>query len=144
MLAVTDRATFDDYIRRFNAQDETAFDDYLAPDMRMLNGALEFSGVEGMKRHYALIWAGFSEELHVERFVSDEETLAIRMWTHFTALKDDAASLFGSVRAGETFDYRGVIMYHLAGGKFSQIQVAYNSFAHTRLDGERVEFGIPH
>ena len=39
-----DRATFDDYIRRFNEQDMTAFEDYLAPDMHMLNGSLEYTG----------------------------------------------------------------------------------------------------
>jgi hypothetical protein len=33
-----DRATFDDYIRRFNERDASAFDDYIAPDMQMLNG----------------------------------------------------------------------------------------------------------
>jgi hypothetical protein len=140
-----ERARFDEYIRRFNAEDETAFDEFIAPDMRMLNGGLEFTGVEGMKAHYAKIWAGFREELHVERFVSDDETLAIRMWTHFTARHDDPDSLFGPVRAGETFDYRGLIMYHLApDGRFQQIQVAYNSFTHTKLDGTAIEMGIPH
>jgi ketosteroid isomerase-like protein len=91
-----DRETFDDYIRRFNAQDATAFDDYIAPDMHMLNGGLELIGAEGMKEHYAKIWASFSEELHVED------------------------------------------------GRFARIQVAYNSFTNTKVDGEQVELGIPH
>jgi hypothetical protein len=140
-----ERARFDEYIRRFNEEDDSAFDEFIAPDMRMLNGALEFTGVEGMKHHYAQIWAGFREELHVERFVSDNETVAIRMWTHFTAHRDDPDSLFGPVRKDETFDFRGVIVYHLAeDGRFEQIQVAYNSFSHTTLDGTTVEMGIPH
>jgi hypothetical protein len=140
-----DRPRFDEYIRRFNEEDDTAFDEFIAPDMRMLNGALEFTGVEGMKAHYAKIWAGFREELNVERFVSDDETLAIRMWTHFTALHDDPDSLFGPVQEGETFDYRGLIMYHLAeDGRFQQIQVAYNSFTNTKPDGTVIEMGIPH
>ena len=115
-----DRETFDDYIRRFNAQDTTAFDDYIAPDMHMLNGGLELTGAEGMKEHYAKIWASFSEELHVERFVSDEETVAIRMWAHFTALDDDPDSMFGPVGKGETFDFRGLILYHVENGKFAR------------------------
>jgi hypothetical protein len=138
------REIFDDYIERFNAQDPTAFDDYIAPNMKMTNGTLEFYGIEGMKNHYAKIWKSFSEELHVLRFVSDETTLAIQMWTHFTALLDDPNSLFGAVKAGETFDYRGVIMYQLEQQKFSDICVAYNSFTYTNLAGVVVDLGIPH
>jgi hypothetical protein len=144
MLRSMDRSTFDDYIRRFNAQDTTAFDAYIAPDMKMLNGALELTGAEGMKEHYARIWSTFSEELHVDRFVSDERTIAIRMWAHFTALRDDPDSVFGPVSKDETFDFRGLILYHVEDGRFTQIQVAYNSFLNTKVDGERIELGIPH
>jgi hypothetical protein len=44
-------ARFREYIRRFNAEDDTAFDDFLAPDMHMKNGTLEYTGVQGMKDH---------------------------------------------------------------------------------------------
>jgi len=91
-----ERATFDDYINRFNARDETAFDDYIDPNARVLNGLLEIKGAEGMKAHYAWIWRSFSEELHVERFVSDDDTLAIEMRTHFAVLKEDDDSRQGS------------------------------------------------
>ncbi|MCW1966767.1 MAG: nuclear transport factor 2 family protein [Anaerolineae bacterium] len=138
------RQTFDDYIRRFNAQDTSAFDDYLAPNMHMLNGGLTFDGVQGMKNHYAKIWRSFSEALQVERFVSDEHTAAVQLWAHFTALKDDANSLFGAVKTGETFDFRGLIMYQIENGKFVDIRVAYNSFTFTDQTGKRVEMGIPH
>lgn len=138
------RETYDDYIRRFNAQDMTAFEDYIAPSMRMVNGTLEFHGVQGMKDHYQLLWRTFSEELTVERFVSDDETLAVQMWAHFTAQHDDPESLFGPVKAGETFDFRGVIIYQIENGKFADIRVAYNSFTYTNLAGEVVDRGIPH
>ena len=143
-LAVMDRATFDDYIARFNAQDTTAFDTYIAPDMRMLNGQLRLDGVQGMKDHYALIWSTFTESLTIERFVSDDETAAVQMWAHFEALGDDADSLFGPVSAGDGFDFRGLIMYRIAGGKFTHITVAYNSFTYTGADGVAIERGIPH
>jgi SnoaL-like domain len=138
------RETYDDYIRRFNAQDMTAFEDYLAPNMHMQNGTLEFDGIDGMKNHYAKIWKTFSEDLTVERFVSDEQTLAVQLWAHFTALRDDADSLFGPVKAGETFDFRGLIMYEITDEKFSDIRVAYNSFTFTNLEGEVKDLGIPH
>ena len=138
------RETFDDYIRRFNVQDTTAFDDYITPDLHMQNGTLEFDGRQGMKDHYAMVWASFNEELTVERFVSDEGSVAIQMWAHSTALADDPSSLFGPVLAGETFDFRGLIMYRLRDGKFADIKVAYNSFTHTDLDGVATDLGIPH
>ncbi|MFC8436485.1 nuclear transport factor 2 family protein [Streptomyces sp. NPDC057253] len=139
-----DSSTYDAYIRRFNAEDDTAFDDYLDPDMRMLNGTLEFRGVQGMKDHYAKIWGRFRETLHVERFVSDGETVAVRMHTHFEALGDHADSLFGPVRKGESFDYRGIIMYEIKDGRFATIQVSYNSFTATDLEGRTTQMGIPH
>ncbi len=138
------REVFDDYINRFNARDATAFEDYIDPNATVINGTLEISGMQGMKDHYARIWKSFSEELHVERFVSDEDTLAIQMWTHFTALKNDDDSPFGRVSAGESFDYHGVIMYQIEAGRFTDIKVAYLSFTRTDLEGKTIELGIPH
>jgi len=139
------RADFDNYISRFNAEDPGTFEDYLAPDVRMLNGTLELSGVAEVKEHYARIWSAMRESLNVERFVSDEQTIAIQMHTHFEVLADDPASPFGQIRAGETFDFHGLIMYRLrADGKFADIKVAYNSFMYTSLDGTATDLGIPH
>jgi hypothetical protein len=137
---------FDDYIRRFNLEDDTAFDDFLAPDMHMKNGTLEFTGVDGMKHHYReLIWPHFTEVLTVPRFVSDDHTIAIQMHTLFTARRDNPDTLFGPVLAGETLEFNGVIMYDLApDGRFRDILVAYNSFVHTRADGTSTDLGIPH
>ena len=139
-----EREVFDDYINRFNARDATAFEDYIDPNARVINGTLEISGMQGMKDHYARIWKSFSEELHVERFVSDEHTLAIQMWTHFTVMKDDDDSPFGTVKDGESFDYHGVIMYQIVNNKFTDIKVAYLSFTRTNLEGKTIELGIPH
>jgi hypothetical protein len=67
------------------------------------------------------------------------------MHAHFTVLADDPASLFGPVHEGETFDFRGLIMYRLDDdGKFADIKVAYNRFTFTGLDGQPTELGIPH
>lgn len=140
-----DEPRFREYIRRFNAEDATAFDDYLAPDMHMVNGALEYTGVQGMKDHYGRIWGSFSEVLTVPRFVTDGSTIAIRMNTLFTALHDAADTLFGPVEAGETFEFNGLVMYELDDtDRFAEIQVAYNSFVHTDRAGQRRELGIPH
>ena len=135
---------FDDYIRRFNDRDSSAFDDYLSDDVLVVNGTLNLQGISGMKAHYQKIWQGFDEVLHVERFVSDERCLAVQMWTHFRVITDQQTSVFGRVKAGETFDFHGLIMYEIRDGKFSHIQVAYNSFTFTDLQGNKTELGIPH
>ncbi len=139
-------AHFREYIRRFNDEDHTAFDDYLAPDMHMKNGTLEFDGVDGMKHHYNdLIWPDFVERLTVPRFVSDAGRAAIHMNTVFTAKHDAEQSLFGPVKKGETFEFNGVIMYEIdETNRFSDILVAYNSFVYTDSDGNKRDLGIPH
>ena len=140
-----ERAEFDTYIRRFNAEDPGAFEHYMAPDVRMLNGTLLLRGVGEVKAHYAKIWAAMRESLDVERFVSDDDTVAIQMHTHFEVRRDDPASPFGAIVAGETFDYHGLIMYRAgAGGKFADIKVAYLSFIYTDRDGKATDLGIPH
>jgi hypothetical protein len=141
---MVEKRLFDDYIRRFNAEDATTFDDYIAPDMLMLNGALEFRGVAGMRDHYEnKMWPFFHERLTVLGFVSSDSILAVRMWTNFTA-KIDAATIFGPVVKGEMFDYRGLIMYDIEGGRFSTITVAYNSFVNTKVSGQVIDMGMPH
>ena len=141
-----DQPRFRDYIRRFNARDTTAFDEYLAPDMHMKNGTLEFTGVDGMKHHYNdLIWPDFVELLTVPRFLSAPGRVAIQMNTLFTAQHDAQASLFGAVAKGETFEFDGLIMYELdEDDRFADILVAYNSFVHTDAHGNRRDLGIPH
>lgn len=133
-----------EYIERFNAQDMSAFDDFIHPELHMINGTLEYHGVQGMKDHYAKIWGKFSEDLTIEKFISNENHLAVKMWAHFTALIDDEASLFGPVKKGEKFDFRGLLMYDISHGKFKRIQVAYNSFTFTDTNGKITDLGIPH
>lgn len=139
-----DSRRFDDYIRRFNAQDASAFDEYLAPDVRVLNGGLVLDGVDAMQAHYAKIWATFFEVVHVERRVADAHGLAAQMWTHFSARRDDAASTFGAVRRGDRFDFRGIVMYRIERGRFAEIRVAYNSFTRSDADGRVLQLGMPH
>lgn len=139
-------ADFREYIRRFNEEDHTAFDDYLAKDLHMRNGTLEFDGIEGMKDHYQnKIWPDFIEQLTVPAYVSDGKHIGIKMLTHFIAREDNPNTLFGPVKKGETFDFDGIIMYVLNDeGKFKDIQVAYNAFIYTDSNGVKKDLGLPH
>lgn len=140
-----DRAEFEQYIARFNAEDPTAFDDYLRPEVRILNGTLALEGVEGMKAHYCeRIWPHYRETLNLQRFVGNENTVAIELFTNFRAKHDAEDTIFGPVREGDQFDYRGLIMYDVVDGRFASITVSYNSFSSTPLGGETRELGIIH
>jgi hypothetical protein len=48
------------------------------------------------------------------------------------------------VRAGNTFDFTGIVMYRIEEGKFADIKVAYLEFIHTDLHGVKISLGIPH
>jgi len=122
----------------------SAFDEFIHPELHMINGTLEYTGVQGMKDHYAKIWGKFSEDLTIEKFISNKQHVAVKMWAHFTALINDDASLFGPVKKGENFDFKGLILYDLENEKFKRIQVAYNSFTFTNVNGEVTDLGIPH
>lgn len=138
------REKFDEYIRRFNAEDAGTFDQFIATDLRLLNGTLLIEGRAGMKVHYAKIWSTFKESLYVEEFVSNENILAIQMWAHFDTKVNNPNSLFGPVVVGDQFDFRGLILYKIEDGQFTHITVAYNSFVHTNPQGEAVNLGIVH
>jgi hypothetical protein len=139
-----ERRRFDQYIARFNAEDASAFDDFLAADMTMQNGRLKYSGVQGMKDHYAKIWGKMKETLEVLDYVTDGERLAIQMHTRFDVLMDSQDTPFGPVREGERFDYEGLIMYRICDGLFQDIKVSYLDFTHTSVDGVTRSIGIPH
>ncbi|MFV0645294.1 MAG: hypothetical protein ACK5NN_12480, partial [Sphingomonadaceae bacterium] len=110
----------------------------------VINGNMEIPGVEAMKAHYVdHIWPHFIEKLTPQLFVSDEQALAVQMWTNFRALHT-AETLFGPVVKDDQFDYRGVIMYAIRGGRFEQIIVSYNSFSKTAADGTVTQLGIVH
>jgi len=135
---------FEQYILRFNAKDATAFDYYLAQDVCILNGTLELRGIQGMKDHYeGAIWPFFDETIRINRFVSDGQTLAVSMWTHFVATRR-GESLFGPLSEGDAFDFRGLVMYEIEATKFSKITVAYNSFIRTSANGAAIDLGLPH
>jgi len=135
---------FSDYIRRFNAEDPGTFDTYLAPNVKVQNGHLRYEGIQGMKDHYARIWKSMREILSPQRFVSDGDTMAVELHTHFEVLKSTDDTPFGQVYAGEMFDYEGVVMYRLEGGKIADIKVSYLDFVKTGLDGKKTSLGIVH
>lgn len=131
------REDYDDYVRRFNAKDVTAFERYLSPTVRVWNGETYYTGIDGMKAHYAKIWAHFIETLNVLRFVSDDDTVAVELRTDFEATSDAQDTPVGPVRKGERLQFNGVVLYEVEDGLFTSIKVAYLSFFHFDVDGNK-------
>lgn len=90
------------------------------------------------------IWPHFVDRLTPIRFVSDDHIAAAELRTNFQAKHDATDTLFGRVKAGDQFDYHGIIMYDIRGEKFSTITVSYISFRKTAADGTVTELGIVH
>jgi hypothetical protein len=137
-------ATFNDYLTRFNAQDPSAFDTYIAPDVHVQNGNLHIHGADAMRGMYAQIWQTFTEQVSVSDYLNVGDSTAVRMHAHFTVLADNPASPLGPVTKGETFDFRGLVLYRIADGRFTEITVAYNNFIHTDTAGAEIDRGIPY
>ena len=54
------KADFDTYIARFNEEDPGAFETYMAPDVRMLNGTLELISTScGLLEDLQILLLGF-------------------------------------------------------------------------------------
>lgn len=137
------RDEYDDYVRRFNARDNSAFEIYLSPDVQVWNGTFHYMGVEGMKAHYAKVWAAFKETLNVLRFVASEDTVAVELRTDFEAMVDADDTPLGPVREGERMQYHGVVLYERRDRRFTSIKVAYLSLSHCDVDGKRTSLAAP-
>jgi hypothetical protein len=114
-------------VRRFNAQDVTASERYLAPDLRVWNDSFYYTGIDGMKAHYAKIWKTFIETLNIKGFVSDGSTTAVELVTDFYASCDADETLAGAVKQGDYLQFHGVVLYEEQDGRFTSIEVAYLS-----------------
>ena len=137
------RTRYDEYVRRFNAKDASAFDEFYQPHVRMQNGMFVVAGLQAMKENYAKVWAAFDDTLNVVRYVADVDTLCVQMYTTFLALDDGEETPFGPVSKDDLLEYRGIILYQVENDKFAEIVVAYNHFTFTRFDGSIDEFPVP-
>ncbi|MPT49052.1 MAG: nuclear transport factor 2 family protein [Sphingobium sp.] len=131
------REEYDDYVNRFNKRDLTVFDEYLSPDVKVWNGEFFYTGIDGMKNHYAVIWKSFIETLNILRFVSDEKTAAAELLTTFEPTADADSTPVGPVRIGDRLEFHGVVLYEIADGRFTSIKVSYLTFTHIAPDGIR-------
>jgi ketosteroid isomerase-like protein len=141
---IRNRASYMHYVKLFNEKNPQAFEAYFAPDILYINGGLVLEGIPEVQDHYHKIWSVMQEDLTVEEFVFDGDTLAVQLHAKFTVMETKKESPFGAVKKGDGFDYFGSIIYkinHL--GKIQKLTVSYLDFKVTK-DGVTKSVGMPH
>jgi nuclear transport factor 2 (NTF2) superfamily protein len=141
---IFNKASYLHYIKVFNEKNRDAFEAYFSEDVYYRNGNLVLEGIDAVKAHYKNLWEYMEEDLTVNEFVFDGDTLAVDLHAHFTAIKTDESSPFGPIKTGDNFDYYGSIIYKINHrGKISRVIVSYLDFTITK-DGVTTSIGIPH
>lgn len=141
---IRNKAGYMHYIKLFNEKNPQAFEAYFTEDVIYRNGGLILEGIPAVKKHYHGLWSLMKEDLTVNEFVFDGDTLAVDLHAHFTVLKAQKNSPFGDIKKGDSLDYYGSIIYKLNHqGKIYKLTVSYLDFTYT-TDGKTISVGAPH
>ena len=126
------REEFDVYLAKFNSRDYKGFLDYFADEFEMIHVGGSFKTRESVMKFYNFLHAYIKESVIVDRFVSDEYTIALEARVQIQGVKElsaeaVAASEFPKLKplaVGETFVIPQYIHYHLEKGKFVKVVCA--------------------
>jgi hypothetical protein len=126
------REEFDVYLAKFNSRDYKGFLDYFAENFEMIHVGGSFKTREAVMKFYNFLHAYIKESVIVDRFVSDEFTIALEARVQIQGMKElspeaVAASDFPKLNplaVGQTVVIPQFIHYHLENGKFVKVVCA--------------------
>jgi hypothetical protein len=126
------REEFDVYLQKFNSRDYKGFLDYFADEFEMIHVGGSFKTRESVMKFYNFLHAYIKESVIVDRFVSDEHTIALEVRVQIEGVKvlspeAVAASDFPKLKplaVGQIAVIPQFIHYHLENGKFVKIVCA--------------------
>ncbi len=126
------REEFDVYLKKFNSRDYKGFLDYFADEFEMIHVGGSFKTRESVMKFYNFLHAYIKESVIVDRFVSDEHTIAIEARVQIQGVKElspeaVAASDYPKLKpltVGQTAVIPQFIHYHLEKGKFVKVVCA--------------------
>jgi hypothetical protein len=126
------REEFDVYLQKFNNRDYEGFLDYFADDFEMVHVGGSFKTRESVMKFYNFLHAYIKESVIVDRFVSDEHTIALEARVQIQGVKEltpetVAASDFPKLKpltVGQIAVIPQFIHYHLENGKFVKVVCA--------------------
>ena len=126
------REEFDVYLKKFNGRDYTGFLDYFAEKFEMIHIGGSLTTREAVMKFYGFLHAYISESVIVDRFISDEHTIALEVRVRIEGVKKlsketVAASAYPRLTpldVGQTAVIPQFIHYHLENGKFVKVVCA--------------------
>ena len=126
------REEFDGYLQKFNRRDYKGFLDYFADEFEMIHVGGSLKSRKSVMKFYNFLHAYIKESVIVDRFVSDEHTIALEARVQIQGVKElspetVAASDFPKLKplvVGQTAVIPQFIHYHLEKGKFVKVVCA--------------------
>ena len=126
------REEFDVYLEKFNNKDYDGVLDYFADEFEMIHVGGSLTTRESVKKFYSFLHAYIKESVNVDRFVSDEHTIALEARVRIEGAKElspetVAASDYPKLTplaVGQAVVIPQFIHYHLENGKFKKVVCA--------------------
>ncbi len=126
------REEFDVYLKKFNSRDYEGFLDYFADEFEMVHVGGSLKSREAVMKFYDFLHVYIKETVMVDRFVSDEHTIALEARVQIQGVKElspetVAASDYPKLNpltVGQTAVIPQFIHYHLENGKFVKVVCA--------------------
>jgi len=126
------REEFDVYLQKFNSRDYKGFLDYFADSFEMVHVGGSLKSREAVMKFYNFLHAYIKETVIVDRFVSDEHTVAIEARVQIQGVKELSAEAVAAsdypklkpLAVGEIAVIPQFIHYHLENGKFVKVVCA--------------------
>ena len=122
------RSSYEEYLRRFNNRDYAGLLEYFAPEFEVCFAGVRLQGRDAVLRFYAFLHDYVRETILIERYVSDEQTVALEAIVRVEAIKDLTAQVLAEAgypglfpqAKGQVMEIPQFIHYHLRDGQFTQ------------------------
>jgi len=119
------REDFERYISAFNANDFEGFSSFYADDVDFqLGDRKHIVGRQAVADFYRGIKAHFEEKLTILDLVLGEDGACLRVHTRFETIEDWPDFDMWPTKKGDVREIESIILYKIAGGKFTHIKSA--------------------
>lgn len=122
------RAEYERYLTCFHARDYDGVLSYYADDLEVAFAGYSFRSKDEVRDFYAFFHTYVDEHIEVDRYVADEQTIAMEARVRVTGLKDLTPEVLAEhgypqlepLQRGQTVEIPQFIHYHLVGGKLAK------------------------
>jgi hypothetical protein len=124
------RSEFDLYLEKFNARDYLGFLEYYADKFELVFAGVSLKSRKEVLNFYAFLHHYLNETVIVDRFVSDENMIAMEARVRIEGVVDLTAEMIAAsdypgllpLKAGEVVEILQFIHYHIVDGKFVRVE----------------------